>query len=368
MNRAKNLTFYQNAGAGGLGLGFGAQSQQRRRIQQLQQRQNTQRNGSSFQVMSLAAGAERAKLARHVHTQVQKPEMEAENLVRRLIQVGYDFSWVLNQMSGESATQNLRMVQFADTTSGGVVRACFLSGDPVWLLPVLHWALLDYSPLVATILTQSGFNLLASNDKDFVSVVWKLALEKFAYRPLITTNQFLGRGYVAHKLRFVFDIVNCCRSCHEDTTGSYQRSRNGNTGGSGPFLDLKDKEDITTTPAKAVSPNSPSPDTSLPIKAHVRRGTPEDSSPRAPSLKLMGLDQAEKGKIPSSLVEVGTGTHDSRSGDSQVEENSRLLAQILRAVHSIEKTQQTIMERFNNLEARLSRIEDDEEEGSEFAM
>ena len=70
------------------------------------------------------------------------------------------------------------------------------SGDPTALLPILHFALLDYSPHVAAFVSSHGFDLYGRDDASFTTAVFRCATLHLGLRPGIQAQQFLSRGFV----------------------------------------------------------------------------------------------------------------------------------------------------------------------------
>ncbi len=70
------------------------------------------------------------------------------------------------------------------------------SGDPTVLLPILHFALLDFSPHVAAFVSAQGFDLYGRDDSSFTAAVFRLAALHLGLRPAIQAQQFLARGFV----------------------------------------------------------------------------------------------------------------------------------------------------------------------------
>jgi hypothetical protein len=86
-----------------------------------------------------------------------------------------------------------------------------LKGDPVPLLPILHFALLDYDPNIVRLV--SSFRLAGKNDRNFVKECFLVANRVFGLRPKISPSQFLRRDgrFVELRLRFVSDMCDVVR-------------------------------------------------------------------------------------------------------------------------------------------------------------
>ncbi|CAG9464507.1 unnamed protein product [Pedinophyceae sp. YPF-701] len=88
-------------------------------------------------------------------------------------------------------------------------------GDPVALLPPLHFIFLGYSKLFAAKIAERGFELMGKTDVRFVEGLWKVMRDVFRYRPSITASQFLLKGYAERKAILVYDLAELCRKWHE---------------------------------------------------------------------------------------------------------------------------------------------------------
>ncbi len=83
-----------------------------------------------------------------------------------------------------------------------------MQGSPVVFLPMLHYALLLYSPQVATFIRDKGYELReTTGDKGLVSETYKFLLNTFSYRPKLTTVQFFQNGFAERKIILMTDII-----------------------------------------------------------------------------------------------------------------------------------------------------------------
>ena len=88
------------------------------------------------------------------------------------------------------------------------------AGDPVGVLPLLHFALLRFSKNVARWLVERGYDLYGKTDLRFIETVYRLARHEFGYRHALTCKQFLSVGFAERKLLFVVDLLQLCRAKH----------------------------------------------------------------------------------------------------------------------------------------------------------
>ena len=52
-------------------------------------------------------------------------------------------------------------------------------GEPTVFLPILHYALTQYSPLVANFIREEGYHLLAKSDYRFVELSFNFMVSSF---------------------------------------------------------------------------------------------------------------------------------------------------------------------------------------------
>ena len=75
-------------------------------------------------------------------------------------------------------------------------------GERSTLLPILHYALLDYSPHVAALVSARGFDLYGRDDASFTLAVFRLATLHLGLKPGLQAQQFLAMGFVGACARF----------------------------------------------------------------------------------------------------------------------------------------------------------------------
>lgn len=84
----------------------------------------------------------------------------------------------------EKLKQDLRSIKYPHQLTLDQVQ----EGLPPLFLPIIHHALLEFSPLVASHIQEKGFDLFAKNDCRFMESVYKLLLTHFSYKPAITVQ------------------------------------------------------------------------------------------------------------------------------------------------------------------------------------
>jgi hypothetical protein len=83
-------------------------------------------------------------------------------------------------------------------------------------LPVLHYALLSFSQLVAHYIAEQGFDLHMKNDFTFLEIAIKLLRANFQYHCVLSVPQFLSMGFTERKVLMCLDIVRAVRKRHEE--------------------------------------------------------------------------------------------------------------------------------------------------------
>ena len=98
-------------------------------------------------------------------------------------------------------------------------------GDPAGFLPLLHWALLEYSHPVALWLAEVGSGLSpAMSDARFVETAHRVLRERFAYRSSLNVHQLLQpSGFAERKMLLVLDVLQLCRTKHDELAGREKR-------------------------------------------------------------------------------------------------------------------------------------------------
>ena len=84
-------------------------------------------------------------------------------------------------------------------------------GRPSALLPVLHFVLTEFSVELAQYFYSKDYELLGKNDKNFVSVIYRILRDEFDTKPPLTKEQFFTLGFAERKLQFVTCVIQLCR-------------------------------------------------------------------------------------------------------------------------------------------------------------
>ena len=107
----------------------------------------------------------------------------------------------------------LRQIKYLTPLEQGQVT----DGIPLAFLPMIHHALLVYSPLVATFIAEKGFELQAKSDFRFIQNTYKLLLDHFGgYKPQITIQQFFTKGFSECKIIMTTEIISLMKQKHKE--------------------------------------------------------------------------------------------------------------------------------------------------------
>lgn len=100
--------------------------------------------------------------------------------------------------------------------SGPLDVAALAKGAPSGFLPLLHFALLGASRLVAAWLAEGGSGLSpAMSDARFVECTHRLLRDQMSYRPALTVQQLLtASGFADKKMLLVVDVLKLCSTRH----------------------------------------------------------------------------------------------------------------------------------------------------------
>ena len=112
----------------------------------------------------------------------------------------------------DKVKRELRRIRFPVDFDGGAAR----EGDPMALLPALHYALLGFSRHVTNSLGEAGHDLQAKSDARFVEGAWRALREEFGYNPALTPQRFLSPGFAERKLMLLHDTIELCKRRHNE--------------------------------------------------------------------------------------------------------------------------------------------------------
>ncbi|CAE8634868.1 unnamed protein product [Polarella glacialis] len=104
------------------------------------------------------------------------------------------------------------------------------AGRPAALLPVMHFAMLDFSAPFAHFLRGCGQELRSKSDLRFLESVYKVLREYLNYSPVLTVSQFFAPGFAERKVLLCLDVLQAVLAKHEDLLA--QRAKAGSSKGS----------------------------------------------------------------------------------------------------------------------------------------
>ena len=124
----------------------------------------------------------------------------------------------------ESLIRNLKLIKYPSQTNFKILS----SGNPEIYLPIIHYSLFNYSPLVAKFLSDKHYDMYAKNDLDFINTAFKCLLSLFNYRPDINTNQFFSNGYAEGKIILCKEIIDIVLQKDSELSKKKKSSNNAN--------------------------------------------------------------------------------------------------------------------------------------------
>ena len=124
----------------------------------------------------------------------------------------------------ESLIRNLKLIKYPSQTNFKILS----SGNPEIYLPIIHYSLFNYSPLVAKFLSDKHYDMYAKNDLDFINTAFKCLLSLFNYRPDINTNQFFSNGYAEGKIILCKEIIDIVLQKDSELSKKKKSSSNAN--------------------------------------------------------------------------------------------------------------------------------------------
>ena len=122
----------------------------------------------------------------------------------------------------ESLIRNLKLIKYPSQTNFKILS----SGNPEIYLPIIHYSLFNFSPLVAKFLSDNHYDMYAKNDLDFMNTAFKCLISLFDYRPDINTNQFFSNGYAEGKVILCKEIIDIILQKHSDLSKKNKKFNN----------------------------------------------------------------------------------------------------------------------------------------------
>ena len=101
-------------------------------------------------------------------------------------------------------------------------------GRPSAFLPVLQFVLTEFSVELAQYFYSKDYEVLGKNDKNFLSVTYRILRDEFNTKPPLTKEQFFTLGFAERKLQFATSVIELCRK----KEGAMKRKKRKNMLGS----------------------------------------------------------------------------------------------------------------------------------------
>ncbi|XP_061628043.1 centrosomal protein of 44 kDa isoform X2 [Phyllopteryx taeniolatus] len=89
-------------------------------------------------------------------------------------------------------------------------------GDPSAFLPILSFSLTTFSPPFAEQLVAAGLELTGKTDLRFTDTLYKVLRDIFHYKPIVSKQQFLQRGFAQRKISTLCDIIDLVLQRHSE--------------------------------------------------------------------------------------------------------------------------------------------------------
>ena len=80
-------------------------------------------------------------------------------------------------------------------------------GIPTSFLPILHYIVSDYSCELSSFFSYKSYDFCGKTDLRFIEVLYKLLVQEFNMKPMLTKQQFFTIGYAEMKIIFVTKII-----------------------------------------------------------------------------------------------------------------------------------------------------------------
>ena len=104
----------------------------------------------------------------------------------------------------ESLIRNLKTINYPSQISFKILT----SGNPGIYLPIIHYSLFNYSPVVAKFLSDKHYDMFAKNDLDFINTAFHCLITLFNYKPELSTEQFFSNKFAEGKVILCKEIID----------------------------------------------------------------------------------------------------------------------------------------------------------------
>lgn len=91
-------------------------------------------------------------------------------------------------------------------------------GQATALLPILHFAFLDFSIQFAQFLSETGHEMRAKSDLRFMEEAYKVLRQHLSYSPVLTVAQFFSQGFAERKVLLCQEVLRAVLRKHEELT------------------------------------------------------------------------------------------------------------------------------------------------------
>ena len=126
----------------------------------------------------------------------------------------------------ESLIRNLKTINYPSQTSYKILT----SGNPGIYLPIIHYSLFNYSPVVAKFLSDKHYDMFAKNDLDFINTAFHCLITLFNYKPELTTEQFFSNKFAEGKIILCKEIIDLVIQKNNQLNSNNKRKKGNNKG------------------------------------------------------------------------------------------------------------------------------------------
>ena len=124
----------------------------------------------------------------------------------------------------ESLLRNLKQINYPSSTSYKILT----SGNPGIYLPIIHYSLFNYSPLVAKFLSDKHYDMFAKNDLDFINTAFHCLITLFNYKPELNTEQFFSNKFAEGKVIVCKEIIDLVIQKNNELSNKKKKGNNKN--------------------------------------------------------------------------------------------------------------------------------------------
>ena len=126
----------------------------------------------------------------------------------------------------ESLIRNLKTINYPSQTSYQILT----SGNPGIYLPIIHYSLFNYSPVVAKFLSDKHYDMFAKNDLDFINTAFHCLITLFNYKPELSTEQFFSNKFAEGKIILCKEIIDLVIQKNNQLTSNNKKKKANNKG------------------------------------------------------------------------------------------------------------------------------------------